>query len=220
MLGVSSWLLLLFVPGAVVAWLGFAIIGGLVVRVRWIIAAAVYLTLVLILNDLVPRDLRIFGALALQAAAITHGLISNSGWLALLWGRRERGQRMLGRGLPVSKPVPRRAPAKRKPAVATEATALLEQTGVRSDDFFEPAPVLAPVDVNTAPLADLVALPGVTAAAAKRAVAQRAKEPFGSTQDFADAVGLKPHEFAKLREQLVCTVVRAPRPRGGRRIDL
>jgi DNA uptake protein and related DNA-binding proteins len=73
----------------------------------------------------------------------------------------------------------------------------------------------APLDVNTASYEQLVALPGFDPDRAVRVLTQRqAQRGFGSVQEFAAVAGLAPHEFARLRDRLVC----APPPRPGQTV--
>jgi competence protein ComEA len=61
----------------------------------------------------------------------------------------------------------------------------------------------ARVDVNRAPLAELVALDGVGPALARRIVAAR---PFASVDDVARVRGIGPKRLARLREQGVAVL--------------
>ncbi|WP_405113095.1 helix-hairpin-helix domain-containing protein [Micromonospora sp. NBC_01405] len=63
----------------------------------------------------------------------------------------------------------------------------------------------SPVDVNAAGAEQLAALPGFDAARAGRVLAAReARRGFGSVAEFAAAAELAPHEYARLRDLLVC----------------
>ncbi|MFS8478201.1 MAG: helix-hairpin-helix domain-containing protein, partial [Micromonosporaceae bacterium] len=68
-----------------------------------------------------------------------------------------------------------------------------------------PAGAPGPVDVNTATAEQLAALPAFDLERARRVLAERqARGGFGSVAEFAAAAGLAPHEFARIRGQLVC----------------
>lgn len=55
------------------------------------------------------------------------------------------------------------------------------------------------VDVNSAPVTELMRLPGVGRTRAARAVERRSEKPFSSLQDFGDRVGLGPRRLDRLR---------------------
>ena len=242
MLSRSAWLLFVFIGGGWFGWVGFALIGALVARVGWLITAGVY-------------AVASFGALFVQGAmqpvvvglihtaAIIHGLILNRTFLITLWGRRERGERQLGRGVPVSIPSAPQVlarPVRLDPGMPPEAAALFANTGTQQSDYLQPAaqaphgavpaattPTPAPtrarkshgLDVNTATAEQLAALPHIGAARAAFAISARQRTPFTSTQNFADVLGLQPHEFVALRGQITSTQPRKSRP-AGRRLDL
>jgi DNA uptake protein ComE-like DNA-binding protein len=76
----------------------------------------------------------------------------------------------------------------------------------------DPAPAAA-VDVNSAGVDELAALPGFDEARARHVLTQReASRGFGSLAQFAAVAGLAPHEFARVRGVLVCTPIPAPAP--------
>lgn len=124
----------------------------------------------------------------------------------------------------------RKATARKADAPASDADALAERVGATSDDLIAGAGVAAarpdgpaaePVDVNTADVDEIAALPGFTKARARKAVRARDQSGgFVSVEAFGEAVGLQPHELVRLRDRAVCS----PRPRGerrfGRRVDL
>ncbi|MFF3865571.1 ComEA family DNA-binding protein [Micromonospora sp. NPDC001898] len=97
-------------------------------------------------------------------------------------------------------------------------------TGPPSTGVGEPAAVPSPVDVNTARAEQLAALPGFDAARAGRVLAAReAHRGFGSVAEFAAAAELAPHEYARLRDLLVCVPPAGPTAHpgtsGGRVLD-
>ncbi|MEE6257002.1 ComEA family DNA-binding protein [Plantactinospora sonchi] len=68
-----------------------------------------------------------------------------------------------------------------------------------------------PLNVNTASYEQFVALPGVTPAHARRIVAERrTRGGFGGLPEFAAVADLAPHEFARLRDHLVCPPATGP----------
>ena len=184
----------------------------------------------------------------IQTAAIIHGLILNRTFLITLWGRRERGERQIGRGVPRVVPSANSTlttPVRVDPAVPAEAAALFEGRGTMQSDYLQqpasspgvpipqpagttaaaaPAPVRRGrrahgLNVNTATVEQLTALPHIGQARAAFAVSARQRQPFTSTQHFADVLGLQPHEYASLRGQITCTTPRTWRSTG-RRLDL
>ncbi len=61
------------------------------------------------------------------------------------------------------------------------------------------------VDVNTATAAQLAELPGFDSARVHRALAEReSRRGFGSVAEFVAAADLAPHEYARLRDVLIC----------------
>jgi DNA uptake protein ComE-like DNA-binding protein len=69
-----------------------------------------------------------------------------------------------------------------------------------------PAPAARhPVDINTATAEEFGALPGFHEERVRLALSERAaRGGFGSVAEFASAIGLPPHEYAPLRDVLVC----------------
>ncbi len=93
--------------------------------------------------------------------------------------------------------------------------------------YFGPGPVAAPVpaqgqpaaasagqlDVNAARLDDLAALPGFDPQRARYVLTERDRRGgFGGLPEFAAAANLAPHEYARLRDRLVCTPPTGPAP--------
>ena len=207
----SAWLVFVFIPNGVTAWIGFAVIGALVRRRQWLIAAPIYLVATVAVTFLLTGVPQFLAGLVLYIVGFIHGMVGNRTWLTTLWGRIERGDPVFGRAVPEAVAVD---PSSALPA---EADAVV---GATTEFFDAAAAPTAPIDVNEAGADELVAVVGLSRADARRAVAQRETRPYTSVQQFADAVGLQPHEFARVRDQLVCVPRPSPRPRGGRRIDL
>ncbi|MER5332867.1 helix-hairpin-helix domain-containing protein [Micromonospora sp. NPDC002717] len=70
-----------------------------------------------------------------------------------------------------------------------------------------------PVDVNAAGHDDLAALPGFDPHRARQVLAERDRRGgFGSLAEFAAAANLAPHEYARLRDVLVCAPPASPAP--------
>ena len=230
MLGASSWLILVFLFGGWTTWLGFLLVGFLVRRNAWIVTGFLYLAAIVAMGVLGPTTQQgiLFGGLV-YVSGIIAGLIVNQGWLRTLWGRHERGEPWFGRG--ALAPARRRASARAD--VPAEAQALLSGPGTSRSDYLAddppPVPVPAParrrgrrgraIDVNKASAADLAALPGIGEDRAAAAISTRNAHPFASTQDFADRIGLQPHEFQQVRTLITYTpITRKGRP--GRKLDL
>ncbi|KAF2418416.1 helix-hairpin-helix domain-containing protein [Microbacterium sp. B35-30] len=277
MLGMSSWMLLTVIPGPIVTWLGFSIIGVASRSRRLLILAVVWGAAAILVS------LEIWGQWQPLVRGIVYlsgmlvALMVNPGWLRTMWQRRldgagRRGDaasrtggtgsgRSSGSGTSTTrKPTSRawrrsraaatRAAAKAEAEAKAEAAAdeisrakadetsrakadeasraradeadrLAAAAGASPSDYLEgDAPAPAPIDVNTAPAAELEELPGMTRSRARRAVKEReAQGGFTSVEDFGEAVGLQPHEIVRLRKAATCS----PRPRGerrfGRRVD-
>lgn len=94
----------------------------------------------------------------------------------------------------------------------------------------QPAPPVSeqppgrPIDVNTAGADELAALPGFDPHRAGHVLAERGRRGgFGSLAEFAAAANLAPHEYARLRDLLVCAPPPGPppgQPRHGRVLDV
>ena len=82
----------------------------------------------------------------------------------------------------------------------------------------------APLDVNAARLDDLAVLPGFDPQRARQVLTERDRRGgFGSLSEFTAAAGLAPHEYARLRDRLVCTPPAPPsvgQPPPGRVLDV
>jgi DNA uptake protein ComE-like DNA-binding protein len=73
--------------------------------------------------------------------------------------------------------------------------------------------------VNSATVDEFRTLTGFTKKRAEAAVAARlGRTRFASVQEFADDLGLQPHELARIRDRLTCS--RPRRKSFGRRVDL
>lgn len=261
-IGASCWLIPVLFFGGYGAWLGFLIIGALLLRTTWLVAAGLYAMWAIIGASLPDDQARMAVIAALQVVSIIHGMIANRTLLLTVWGRLERGEQWWGRGAPrPSRRPSRRATApstrRRRPAadVPREAEELLSAAGTDRADYFdepaaqlpaprgsrragapppptgsrvratepapspEPAEPVATVDVNTATVDEFRALPGFTKKRAEAAVAARlGRRRFASVQEFADDLGLQPHELVRIRDRLACS---RPRRRSfGRRVDI
>jgi hypothetical protein len=257
-IGTSCWLIpVLFFAGNG-AWLGFLIIGCLLLRTSWLVSAGIYAVWAIVAASLPDDQARLVASGALQFVSIIHAMIANRSLLITIWGRLERNEQWWGRGAPP----PRRGGlrrAQRTPAyhrrpdveVPREAEALLAAPGTdRADYFADPAPAPLPpprgtrrsgpppapvtpavdeppaaadavvtVDVNAATVDEFRTLPGFTKKRAQDAVAARDRRTrFASVQEFADDLGLQPHELARFRDRLTCS--RPRRKSFGRKVDL
>lgn len=270
LLGMSSWMLLTVVPGPMLAWLGFSIVGG-VSRSRRVIGVGIAAAAMAVLANLpLWGTWQPIVATAVYLAGMLVALMVNPGWLRTMWERRTDAgasrtrdatwhrratttpaDRRPGQRSPSTKRSKTRAQRKaearadaaakaastnpeartEKSAEATssaassgsgdEARQLAAAAGASTHRYLatEPEPA-EPVDVNTAAADELMTLPGVTRARARRAVKQREERGgFTSLEQFGEIIGLQPHEIVRLRRTATCS----PRPRGerrfGRRVD-
>ena len=268
MLGMSSWMLLTVVPGPIVTWLGFSIIGVASRSRRLLILAVVWGAAAILVS------LEIWGQWQPLVRGIVYlsgmlvALMVNPGWLRTMWQRRldradqagdassrTRGTagRSAGSGTSSTKKPSSRSSRRSRAATAraaakaeaeaearrkaeaqaatkaddaarsktAEAAELAAAAGASPTDYLDADDLTPePVDVNTAPAAELEKLPGMSRSRARRAVKEReAQGGFTSVEDFGEAVGLQPHEIVRLRKLAACS----PRPRGerrfGRRVD-
>jgi hypothetical protein len=258
-IGTSCWLIPVLFFGGYGAWLGFLIIGCLLLRTSWLVFAGIYAVWAIIAASLPDDQARLIGIASLQVVSIIHGMIANRRLLITIWGRLERNEQWWGRGAPPARGGGRRA-AQRPPTyhrrpdveVPREAESLLSAPGTdRADYFADPAPAplppprgtrrsgappapvtpavvdaapasaapVATVDVNAATVDEFRTLPGITKKRAEEAVAARDRRTrFASVQEFADDLGLQPHELARIRDRLTCS--RPRRKSFGRKVDL
>jgi hypothetical protein len=253
-IGTSCWLIpVLFVAGNG-AWLGFLIIGCMLLRTSWLVFAGIYAVWAIVAASLPDDQARLVASGILQFVSIIHAMIANRSLLITIWGRLERNEQWWGRGAPRPAPRgPRRAAAyhRRTPdaEVPREAEALLSTPGTdRADYFAAPAPLppprgtrrsgpppapatpgvadvpatpepVATIDVNAATVDEFRTLPGFTKKRAEAAVAARlGRTRFASVQEFADDLGLQPHELAGIRDRLTCS--RPRRKSFGRKVDI
>ncbi|MFC8681841.1 ComEA family DNA-binding protein [Microbacterium ureisolvens] len=265
LLGMSSWMLLTVIPGPILTWLGFAIIGFASRSRRLIILGVVWGAAALLASFELWGQWQPLVRAIVYLAGMVVALAVNPGWLRTMWQRRlERtgqasaasrarestwhrasGAKASGTGeaAPAKKPA-RRSRRQRNAAAAAaaaqrasaadeaakakaagaaasaKADALADAVGASSDDLVAAEAATEPIDVNTAPAAELEKLPGMTRSRARRAVKERdAQGGFTSVEDFGETVGLQPHEIVRLRPVAICS----PRPRGerrfGRRVD-
>ena len=261
-IGTSCWLIPVLFFGGNGAWLGFLIIGCLLLRTSWLVFAGIYAVWAIVAAAIPDDQARLLASGILQFVSIIHAMIANRSLLVTIWGRLERNEQWWGRGAP--RPAsPRRSgrrsaarPARRADVeVPREAEELLSTPGTdRADYFADPAPAPLPpprgsrragpppaprgtpvaepveaaapaaatvttVDVNAATVDEFRTLPGFTKKRAEAAVAARtARTRFASVQEFADDLGLQPHELARIRDRLSCS--RPRRKSFGRRVDL
>lgn len=262
-LGVSLWLVPVLFFGGNGAWLGFLVIGALLFRWTWLVAAGVYGIWAIVAAVLPDDRARIVVLAVLQFVSIIHAMFANRRLLVTIWGRIERGDPWWGADRRPAAPRPsglrqdRRPRAARRRAVEVprEAEDLLSGAGTDRSDYLadpepaatlppprggrragdpppptsRPAPASAPapagetpsatVDINTATEDDFKTLPGFTGKRARAAVDARSRRGrFASVQEFADDLGLQPHQLVAIRDRLTCS--RPRRKSFGRRVDL
>lgn len=109
----------------------------------------------------------------------------------------------------------------RPAAGGSEATAPAESAAAaRTAPAGNSATAGAAVDINSAAVAELAALPGLTADLAQQAVElRRERGPFRSVEQFAADLSLQPHVYARLRGRLACRTKPQAPPAFGRRVD-
>lgn len=148
-IGTSCWLIPVLFFGGNGAWLGFLIVGAMLLRPTWLVAAGVYAIWAIVAATLPDEGARILVTGTLQFVSIVHGMIANRRLLVTIWGRLERNEQWWGRGAPRATPDPGtvrlrsgRRVARQVPAdVPREAEALLAEPGTdRADYFADPAP--------------------------------------------------------------------------------
>lgn|GEM_PF-2198330 len=109
----SLWLIPVVFGFGMTTWIGFALIGLLVLRVRWLVVSGVFAVAALLVTphpgpqgisimfgrfetgNLYADDAMLF---IVYLAGVGYALHANRVWLRILWSRRERGVRMLWRG--------------------------------------------------------------------------------------------------------------------------
>lgn len=113
-------------------------------------------------------------------------------------------------------------------SVSAEAAPAVAALGIEPSAYHAPpaetapsAPVVRPVDVNTATEAELAALPGMDRLSGQAVLAHRSQVgPFRSIDEFAVIAGIQPHVFASVRSQLTCSSAAPDRGNPGRVLDL
>ena len=97
---------------------------------------------------------------------------------------------------PISRPAPAARQRPAAPPVATTPTARTRPTTPVAASGGAPT---APLSLNTASLADLERLPGLSAKTAERIVQYRRQHPFRRSEELMLIQGVTPQEFEKLR---------------------
>ena len=261
MLACSLWLLPVVFGFGLTSWIGFAVIGVLVVRIRWMLLAGVQLWVLfqLPIDDLVDLPLRVtlgylypsdVPLLTLYGVSLVYALWANRVWLRVLWSRRERGQRMLGWVAPST---PASAPAV-EPSVASAAApavvlsvehapapdpdaerAALEERAARAFHAVQQREEAAlaeaalhrttlpqtalpqttlpqttlpgglphgPLDVRTASVDELAAIPAIGPARAALIVAARGVRPLETIDDVIELLELPAADLIRVRPYL------------------
>ena len=250
MLACSLWLLPVVLGFGLTSWIGFAVIGVLVVRIRWMLLAGVQLWVLfqLPIDDLVELPLRAtlgylypsdVPLLTLYGVSLVYALWANRVWLRVLWSRRERGQRMLGwvaPSTPASAPVVEPSVASAAPAVVLSgepapapdpdaeraaveeraarafravqqrAEAALAETALQRTTL--PQTTLpgglphGPLDVRTASVDELAAIPAIGPARAALIVAARGVRPLETIDDVVELLELPAADLVRVRPYL------------------
>lgn len=243
----SLWLLPVFTGFGMTGWIGFAIVGVLIVRIDWIVFAAVWFTLLAMFGlgreTMLEAPARLAAGhfepgtdiplLVLYLVGVIGGVRANRVWLATLWGRRERGVRMFGWAPePVAAPVPAAVAVPAAPVrderrellarVAADVRALVTREQQRVDRMLhaaaavEPAPVpivppvrmtllglpSGPVDVRTASVDEIAAIPAIGPERAAVLVAARETHPLTSVDDVVQLLGLTAVDLVRARAYL------------------
>jgi hypothetical protein len=220
----SWWLLLPVLGFSCLGGSGFVYVGIRARRPAWWIAGIVYIVvgwaafLVVGESDEASAlsDWGVGVFLAVWIASILHAILINPSWLR--WRAGQRPWYAQPPAAPIypggSYPQPPPAPPPGAYYGGGPVAAPIPQPAQPMDEH--PPPVRAAVDVNTARIDEFAALPGFDTARARHLVAEReARRGFGSVAEFAAAANLAPHEFAPLRDILVCAPRQAPAPNAG-----
>ena len=214
----SVWLLGPIVGLSMVTWAAFLYVGAKARRRDWLAAAVLYaiafgagmyLTNVSQGSDAATDDWGGVLLLFTWVVGMVHALASNRAWLR--WCATHSAPWYV-------EPTPATSAPGRTPSPAPTGSAPL---GVDASQFYA-SPPPAPLDVNRATEAELLRLPGMTPERVQEALSARtARGGFGSVEQFAAAAGLAPHEHARLRSWVTCSVapMTSPQPGSGRVVD-
>lgn len=247
MLMMSTWMISTVIPGSLLAWLGFLIIGIIGRMRRWTVAG------IALGAAAILATLPLWGQWQSLVAAIVYlggmllALAANPSWLRAMWARAQNAaqatpataattraasrpapeqnraaRRRSGRGRPRAVEPDSAGAVTERTSVSTETEQLADRAGASTAEYFAEADAdsAEPIDVNTADAGALAGLPGITRGRARSLVKQRERQGgFVSLDAFATAAGLQPHELVRLRRVAVCSPpARGPR-RFGRRVD-
>ncbi|MBB4754044.1 ComEA family DNA-binding protein [Actinoplanes lobatus] len=207
---------------------GFLYVGVRARRHAWSIAGVVYSVIAnaafftgpTLPKDSVASDLAVVALLIVWMISVVHALVINSAWLQWRAGHQPWYAQQVApwAGVPAPGPVPPQVqglvpppgqfygaqPSMPQPyAVPPQATAAQHAP-------MAPPASFAQLEVNSATVEQLAALPGVGPERAAQAVSARgSRGGFASLAEFADAASLAPHEFVAVRDRLTCA---APAP--------
>src|SRR6478736_3593731 len=95
-IGTSCWLIPVLFFGGNGAWLGFLIIGALLMRTSWFVSAGVYAVWAIVAAALPDPRARLIVSGALIFVSVIHGMIANRTLLVTVWGRLERNEQWWG----------------------------------------------------------------------------------------------------------------------------
>ncbi|TCB90984.1 hypothetical protein E0H26_26205 [Micromonospora zingiberis] len=244
-----SWWLLLPVLGlSCLGGVGFLYVGLRARRPAWWIAGIGYLLIgwtAFILTGEAQRgsglaDWMAGLVLVVWITSIVHAFMINSAWLRWRagyrpWYTEQRPGGPSGAYPPGTlAPPPGLSPAT-PPAQPTSPGFAPVGSAQQAAAYYGPGPAAAtgpaqgagpvgPLDVNAARLDDLAALPGFDPQRARQVLTERDRRGgFGSLTEFTAAAGLAPHEYARLRDLLVCPPPGRPaagQPPQGRVLDV
>lgn len=204
----SSWLLAPILTFGCASVAGFLYVGLRAKRPAWWIAGIVYTVaanVFLFAGDSLPQDSAASTLMALLwvltwVASVAHAVAINGAWLRWLAGYRWQAH------------APQPPPWSYGPAQPWTHPPLppqIQQAVPAPEQYYAappPPPVPVTLDVNTASVDDLAALPSFGPERAARAVAARQeRNGFGTVAEFAAAAELAPHQFAAVRDRLTCT---------------